>query len=224
MCDAVYLIGRKATPTQAERILTETARVIAYRASVGQRVFDHNRECAYECMLAHAAKLMYARVSAERRVIFYDYVARERCPIRKYNVIADPAIVRHMSLSHEEIVRAYLGQVAAAFCASMKRSEFAKRISLARSKPASLAVIFQIVRNLSGGDEREKDRAAAEFRWTFDYAMARDPHIVMQYNVVADDRVRADCYVASEFSLWADDSCGMNRHLAAFLAITFQQG
>jgi hypothetical protein len=204
--------------------LTEAARMIADRPSVGQRVFDYNRERAYECMHAHAAKLVHARVCAERGVIFYDYVTRKRCSIRKYDVVADSAIVRHMSLSHEEIVRAYLSQVAAAFCASMQRGEFAKRISLACSKPASLAVIFQVVWDLTGGDKREEDRAAAEFRWAFDYAMAGDSHIVVQYNVIADNRVWADCYIASEFSLRANDRCRMNRHLAAFLAIAFQQG
>ena len=130
---------------------------------------------------------MHAAVSAERRVILDIDVTGERSAVCEDNVVADPAVVCDVSLSHEEIVRTDLRQVAAAFRPSMQRSEFAKRVALAGAQPTPFPAILLIVRDLPGGDEWKEDRAAAELGWTFDYAMARHSNVVAQDDVVADD-------------------------------------
>lgn len=135
---------------------------------------------------------MHAGVSAERRVILYVDVSGERSAVSEDHVVANPAVVRDVGLSHEEIVGADLGEVAPAFRSPMKGGELAESVALAGAQPTSFASILHIVRDLAGGHEWKKDRAAPELGWTFDYTVARHANVVMQDHVVADDRIRSD--------------------------------
>ncbi len=167
-------------------------------------------------MSANAAELMNPDVSPKRHVILDNHVASERRPVGEDHVIADVTVVRDMRLRHEKIVRADLGQASAALGAAVQRNELAKYVALAGAKPASLIAILQIVRRLTRGHERKKNRAAAKLRWAFDDTMAGNANVVVQDDVVSNDRVGADRNVASELSFRAYDCGGVNRHCAAF--------
>ncbi len=179
-------IAAEPESLKTDRVLTVTFCVIADRASVRQSVFHNRRVGSNERVSSDSTELMHAAVGAERRVILDIDVTGERSAVCEDNVVADPAVVCDVSLSHEEIVRTDLRQVAAAFRPSMQRCEFAKRVALAGAQPTPFAAILLIVRDLPGGHEWEKDRAAAELRWTFDYTVAGYPDIVVQNDVVAD--------------------------------------
>lgn len=91
-------------------------------------------------------------------------------------------------------------------------AELAEGVALADTQQAFFTTEFHIVRRLSGRDKREKDIASAEFRRSFDYAMTGNLHLVVQNHLVADDGIRADGYIATEFGFGADNGCWMNRH------------
>ena len=198
---------------EAQTILAVTARVVTDGARVRERVFYHDRPRADKCMATDTAELVNARKGAERRVIFYDDVTGKRSAVCEYDVIAYVAIVRDVRLRHEEIIGADLSNIAAAFGPAMQSRELTKRVALARAQPAPLAAILQIMRHLSSRYEWEKDRAAPEFRRAFDDAMARHAHIVVQYHVVAYDRVRSNGDIAPKLGIRADDGCRVDRHV-----------
>jgi hypothetical protein len=213
--DAAYLFVAEPASPQPQRILAVAARVIPNRASVGQRVLYYNRISSDERVFSHPAELMYARVRTQRGVIFDDHVTRERGSIREDYVTADAAVVCDVGLSHDEIIVADLGQVAAALGATLQSGELTKGVSFARAQPTSLASILQILRRLTGRHKRVKDRSAPELRGPFNHTVAGNSNVVVQYDIVTNDRVRPDNHVASEFRLRADDRCGVNRHFAA---------
>jgi hypothetical protein len=158
---------------------------------------------------------MYARVGAQRSVVFDDHVTRERGSIRKDYVTADAAVVCDVGLSHDETVGPDLGKIAAALGAALESGELTKGVALTCAQPTPLASILQILGRLTGRHKRVEDRFASELRGSFNHAVAGNSNVVVQYDVVADDRVRPDNHVASEFRLRADDRCGVNGHFAA---------
>src|SRR5262245_53505953 len=135
---------------------------------------------------------MYARVGSEGGVILHDDVSGQGSPVRENNVVSDAAVVSHMRLRHEEIVGSNLGDVAAAFSSPVQSGVLAKHIPFSDEKTAAFAAVLQIVRLLSRRYKREEAAAPAEFRRSFDNAVAIDLNFVVQDDVVGYDRVRAD--------------------------------
>ena len=157
---------------------------------------------------------MYACVRTQRNMIFDDHVTCQRGSIREDYVTADAAVVCDVGLSHDETVGPDLGQVATALGATLESGELTKGVALARAQPTPLTSILQILRRLPGRHERVEDRSAPKLRRPFNHTVAGDLNVVVQYDVVADDRIRPDNHVASEFRLRADDCCGVNGHFA----------
>ena len=187
MCDPSYLFAAEVLSSQPQRVLSVTTGVIAYRAREWERVLYHHGIPSDEGVLPYSAELMNSRVGADRRVVFYEDVPGERRSISENNVVADAAVVRNVGLRHDEVVRAELGYITAAFGAALQRREFSKRVSLASAQPASLALVFQVLRRLARGNKREKNCSATELRWSFDDAMTSDANIVSQNYVIADN-------------------------------------
>src|SRR2546421_6015221 len=94
-----------------------------------QSVFHHHRVTADISLAANTTELMHARIRPYVRVVFDDYVARQRRGVGHYDMIANQAIVRDVCLGHEETIVAGLSNAAAAFCASMNRHELANAIA-----------------------------------------------------------------------------------------------
>jgi hypothetical protein len=161
--------------------------VIAYGPRERQRVFDDDRVRAYECVAAHPAKLVDARVRAERGKVVDCDMACERSPVRKYDMTAYAAVVRDVRLRHKQVIRADPGEAAAALRPSMQGGELAERVALAGPEPGPLAFVFKVGRGLTRRHERVKDRAAAELGRPLYHAMARHADPVVQYYVVAYD-------------------------------------
>src|SRR6185369_3851406 len=143
------LFGEAASP-KPDRVLAVAPRVIANGARVWQRVLDHHRVASDESVLPDSAELMHARISADRRVVFDKHVTGERRSVAEDDIAADVAIVRNMRMSHEQVVRANLGQASATVSSAVQRREFAKRIALARDKTRWLAGILEVLGRLTG--------------------------------------------------------------------------
>ena len=120
-------------------------------------------------------------------------------------------------MSNIPVTRRGLLGSGAALGAALKSGELTKGVSFARAQKTPLASILQILRRLTGRHKRVEDRSAPELRGSFNHTVAGDSNVVMQCHVVANDRVRPDNHVASEFCLRADDRCGVNGHFAALL-------
>ena len=71
---------------------------------IRQHVFGHHAIAADESVLPDPAKLMHAAERLNHRPILHDDVPCERHRVSELRVIADPHIVRHMRVSHQQIV------------------------------------------------------------------------------------------------------------------------
>jgi hypothetical protein len=111
----------------------------------------------------------------------------KRRSICEDHVIANAAVVSNVGLSHNEIIRAYFRQVAAALGATLKSGELAEDVAFPGAQETPLASIFQILRSLSGGHKGVEDRFAPELGRAFNHAVTCDSNIIVQDDVVADD-------------------------------------
>jgi hypothetical protein len=140
-------------------------------------------------------------------MIFDHNVPSQRCAVRENDVVSDPAIMGDMRLGHKQVPRANLGKAPALLGASMQRCKLPKGVSVPGKQPASFASILEVRRILARRHERKKDAFAPELGWAIYHAMTGHSHVVVEYNVIADNRVRTDDAIAAYFSFGADYRC-----------------
>ena len=140
-------------------------------------------------------------------MIFDQNVSRQRGAVGENHVVSYSAIVGNMGLGHKQVPRANLGQVAALFGAPVQRRKLPKCVPVPGEQPASFASILEVGRVLAGRHEWKEDAAATELRWAIYNAMTGHAHIVVEYHVIADDRVRTYDAITAYFSLGTDYCC-----------------
>src|SRR5437867_11382765 len=111
-------------------------------------------------MIACAAKLVNAAVSADHGVIADGDVTGERGRVGEDVMRADMTIVRDVRLRHNQIVMAKRGQAAAASGAAMQGDEFTNRVALTNDQACALARVLEVLRRLADARERKNTRAA----------------------------------------------------------------
>ena len=94
---------------------------------------------------------MHTAERLNHRPIFHDDMPCECHRVSELRVVADPNIVRHVRVSHQQIVIADGRRHATALSAAMDRHEFANLIAIADPRFGPLAVIFQILRRDADG-------------------------------------------------------------------------
>ena len=143
-------------------------------------------------------------------MVFDQDVPGQRRTVRENDVVTYPTVMCYVGLGHKQVAGSYFGQTAASLGAPMQGYKLPKGIALPGKEPASFPVIFEVGRCLAGGDKWEEDAIAPELRWAIYYTMTGHSHVVVEYDVVPDDRVRAYDAITAYFSLWADYRCRVN--------------
>lgn len=118
-------------------------------------------------------------------------MAREQNAIDENHQVAHLAIVRHVGIGHEKIVRADYGLLGQ-FVRAMHRHMLAKDVVAANPEPGGLAGVFQILRRFADHAARIKAVVSAN---------GCPPG---QINMGADDAVRADLHAFINDSIGAD--------------------
>src|SRR5215471_17054360 len=104
-----------------------------------------------------------------------------------------------MNLRHEQSIRSDLGYISSDLSTALKGGELSKSISFAGPQPTSLAAILQVLGRLTCGHKWIKYCPASEFGWSFNDTMTTNSDIIMEDDVLTDDRVRTDIDVVSKF-------------------------
>jgi hypothetical protein len=84
-------------------------------------------------------------VSADVGIVFNDHVSGERGRICHDHSVADDAIVRNVSLGHDQTVVAYLSQHSTAGGAAMNRYKLPNHIASPDARFGWLAFVLQIL-------------------------------------------------------------------------------
>ncbi len=91
---------------------------------------------------------MHETIAGNEGAVMNNGVAAQQRSIGQNHVVADAAIVRHVRIRHEEIIRAD-DRVLFIFVRAMNRNMFAKDISFADAEFCWLAFVFQILRGVA---------------------------------------------------------------------------
>jgi len=143
-------------------------------------------------------------------MIFDQYVPRQGRPVRENDVVTYPAVMCYVRLRHKQVTGSYFSEAAALLGAPVQGYKLAKSISLSGKQPASFAVILQVRRVLARRHEREEDATTPKLRWAVYYAVTGHTDIVVEYDVIPDDRIWTYDAITSYFSLGADYCCRVN--------------
>src|SRR5262245_16138141 len=149
-------------------------------------------------MVADAAELMHAHVGAERGLIAYCDVPGERRAVGEHVAGSDYAIVRDVGLGHEQVVVADRGQRAAARGAAVHRHAFADDVTPSDHQTSLFASEFQVLRRLAHRGEGVDSRPLADLARAFDDDVPGYLNVVVNGDMIADDRIWADRDIRAE--------------------------
>ena len=209
----------------ADSLLAETAALEANRIQsvgmgvAGRRSLGKGKHVARDGgptsdigMGSDANVLMYGAKRAHHRPFFYGHVAAQGCGVGQDDVIADYAIVSHMSVGHDERLIADARQ-AAAFCgAAIDGDKLPDTVVVADLKAGRLAAVTQILRRQSDGGEREEAVAGANFRRAGDSNVGDQLAIFAQLSISANRAIGADFAGGVNLRARIEDCGGVDGH------------
>ncbi len=168
-----------------------------------RHVLHHLRAAADHRHLADAAELMHRRQPAHHGMVLHLHVAGQRGDVGHDDAIAERAIVRHVAVGQDGVVRADEGGLAVAGGA-VDGDVFAERVVVADFRAGDAALPFQVLGLESEAGERKNLIVLSEFGVAINDHVRMQPAMVSQRDVCADDAIRPD------FAIGADLRLGMN--------------
>ena len=164
---------------------------------------------AKDGMSADSAKLVHSAKSANDGVVLNDNVAGKSAIIREDYMISDQAVMGYMGVGEKVAVVAD-----DSFCirqsATVHRTELSEAVVITDFKKGRLADILQVLASLAERAVRIEAVVLPNLR------RSGDGHMVHQHRLRADDNIRADYAiwtdfnVVGEFSPTIDDCRGMD--------------
>ena len=119
-------------------------------------------------------------------------MTRERRGIRHYHFASDLAVVRDVSLRHQEIAITDPRHSATARCPTMDRHELADLVPLANYCRSFFTRVFEVLRSEADRSERKDMSIVADGRVTVDDDMRVESYTIAEHDLVTDDRERSD--------------------------------
>jgi hypothetical protein len=114
---------------------------------------------------------MYANQSSEDGVILYLDMSCQGCGISHDYMVFNDAIMGDMGIGHNKIVVSN-GRYPATFLGAPVDGEiFSKDVVISNDQAGFSSPVFQILRNIANGRERENSTSFADLCGAFDYDM-----------------------------------------------------
>src|SRR5206468_243344 len=188
----------------------------------GERVWHdvllHNAVRTDESVTADVAELVHSAKGADIGPIFDDYVACESDAVAENHVVADPDIVRHVGIGHQQIVAPDAGDQSPTLGSAMNGYEFADPVSIADASLGALALILQVLRRHSNRTVREKNVVRADGGGPFEIVMRHQPRTLTDFDLRAHDTKRTDFGALRDTRQRVDDGGRINGHAQAGVA------
>src|ERR1700691_814048 len=208
------LLAREAATLQPDDVETRQTRAIAPHRAIGDDVALDPGDAADHGMAADAHELVHRAQAAEHGVILDADMAGQGRVVGHDDVIADDAVMRHMRADHEQTPVAHLGHHAAAAGAGVHGHLFADDVVAADNQARILALVFQILRLMADGGEREDTPAFAHARPSGDDDMREQLDILAQLGLRTHDAIGTDLDRRGDAGSRLDDGRRMNlRHM-----------
>jgi hypothetical protein len=138
----------KALALQTEGVNSINLRLIAITDSFyeGQGISRNHRKAADKSMGADAAKLVDGGNCADRCMIKNGNMSGQSGCIGHDDVASNDAIMRHMTVSHYEIVVPNYAASSSAFCAAIQADKFTKYVVVSNLQIGCFSLILQVLR------------------------------------------------------------------------------
>src|ERR1035438_4457356 len=164
----------------------------ANRVRERQHILCHHTVSADDGVPPHPAELVYARRSADHRPIAHRYMPAQSDGVSQHHAVTDMHVVRHVYVSHQQVVVADTGDEAAAFGAAMNGNKLADLVAVSDARFGPLAAVFQILRCHAYGAIWEKDVVLARAQRPFHVNVRHQPRPGADLHLAAYDRIRPD--------------------------------
>ena len=149
-------------------------------------------------MGANTGELDDCGTAADDRVVANDAMARQHDVVGKDHVVADAAVVAHVTVSEKRARITHRRDGTAAGRAGIHRDAFPDRAIGADGQRARLTLEFQILGLMTDRGERENPRARANL------GLARNGDVAQQFTAITQLDVRTDT------TKWPDRYIGTN--------------
>src|SRR5579884_1228525 len=158
---------------------------------IGEDILVHHRVSAKKAVGPNTRELMDAAERAYRGVVTDLNVTCQRSAVRHDDVIAQPAIMRHMNIGHQQIMVAD-ARGTPFRCTAMHGDEFPKGIPVPNFESSLLSLIFHILRIETDRGIGEKPIFLARSGRSLDHDVRHHLAAFAQFNIFANNAVRAN--------------------------------
>jgi hypothetical protein len=193
-------IRREPAPLQTSRVNADQARTVSTRHHCKRRhVLSDFRARRDESMGADTAELMHPAHTGGHDPFLQHAMAGDFRRIRNDRVVPDLAIVRDVSVVHQQHMIAYTRNHPAAGSAAMNRRELADTVVVTDFQTRSFALILQILRVGTNGGKLEDPIASSDGGLALDYGIGTDYGLGSDADVGANDGTGTDADAGIEF-------------------------
>src|SRR5919108_3037284 len=203
--------GREAEATHPHDIEPPDAGGVALGDHKGWDVFHDARRAADHGQIPDADKLVYGVMAGDEGTILHLDIARQPRIVDHNNIIAQTAIVRHMCIGHEKIMRPNAGDPVL-FGTAVDRHVLADAGMVADTQERALAAVFEVLRRPPQGSTDADVTVLADAGPALNHRMRTNNCPCAKTRMLADHRVWADADPFPKLSLRMDGGCGMDLH------------
>src|SRR6266849_3237223 len=179
-----------------------------------QHVPCHGSASADNGMRPNAYKMVYRTKRADVGPVFDNDMSSQRRGVSHDDVAADLAIVRDVSVGHDQVVVPDPGEAAALHRAAINRDELANLVVIADLEARRLARVRNVLRRQANRREREESIIDADLRRSFQGDVRHQMAALAQFDPHANYAVGPDLAGWVNLGFGINDGRGVNGHSA----------
>ena len=174
-----------------------------------RQIFADRSSALHQRQRADAAELMHTAVAGnERAVLNLNVPAQQRAVGHDY-MVADEAIVPHVRVGHEKIMRSDYG-LGVGFGRTMDGNMFAEDVVVSDAQPRRLVLVFQILWRVANHATGMELVVRANRRQSGEINVRPDDAIRAKDDALVNDGIRSDPDRRIQLCFWMNDGGWMN--------------
>src|SRR3989344_5141692 len=178
---------------------------ISRRQQIRGDILECHRGDAGHGVSAHATELMNHGKATEDDIILDGDMPRQAGAVGENRMIADTAVVRDMTIRHDEIVMADPRHTAAGNGAATERAILPDDVTVADLQPGRLALVTQMLGGVPQRRELIDSVVFSDARRSVDHDMRADPGVIADLHARADNAERPEMNVFADYRPWGDN-------------------
>lgn len=139
-------------------------------------------------------------------------VSRQACRIGHNNMVAEPAIMRHMHVGHQNALGSKRGHAPSLDSSPIDRDIFADDVVMADDDLGGFPFISKVLWRPSNRRKRMHFIPLPDFRPPIDNRMGEEPAPLSDHDMLPHDAERPNFHVLIEVRLRMNDRCWMYLH------------